>query len=100
MSANNIRMYARINFDSNAPGRCGVAAVDRLTGGGQQTSMGKRIRHSGNRYGCLYFTKPLIVRKEEGAIMHQRSSYSRAELVAHKRRDRTGTQIKVVPRIE
>src|SRR4029077_5381459 len=67
---------------------------------GQKTSMGKRIGHRGNCCGCLYFTKPLIVCKEEGAIVYQRPSEARAELIAHEWRDGTSTKIKVVLCIE
>src|SRR5260370_24245248 len=61
--------------------------------------MSRRIGHSGNCRGCLYFTKPLIVCKEEGAIVHQRPSDASAELVAHEWRDGTCIQIKGVSRI-
>src|SRR5215472_5640028 len=62
--------------------------------------MSKRVRHCGNCRGCLHFPKPLVVCEEKGAIVHQRSSDVRTELVAHEWWNRTATQIKVVLRIE
>src|SRR5262249_20319319 len=62
--------------------------------------MGKRIGRRGNCRGCSYFTKSLVVCKEEGMIVRQRPSDSSPELIAHKRRYRSITQIKVVPGIE
>jgi hypothetical protein len=62
--------------------------------------MGKRVGRRGNCCGRLRFTKSLVVRKEEGAIVRQRPSDSGTELVAHEWWDRAATQIKVVPGIE
>src|SRR5262249_40360049 len=93
-------LYARINAHGNTPARSGIGAAARIRNRGEQALMGKRIRHGGNRCGCLYLAKPLIVRKEEGAVMRQGPSESSTELVAHKRRYRGATQIKIVLGIE
>ena len=62
--------------------------------------MGKCVRDCCNCRGCLYLTKPFIVRKEECAIVHQWSSDAGAELVAYELWGGTAAQIKVVLRIE
>ena len=62
--------------------------------------MGKRIGHRGNRRGCLHLAKPLIVCKEEGAIVRQRPPDRGTELVADECRYRGVTQIEVVPGVE
>src|SRR5580658_3564153 len=62
------RLYLRINRNGNTSAGGGAAAGGRFTSGGQQSLMGKGIRCGGNCRGCLYFTKPLIVDKEERAV--------------------------------
>src|SRR5580704_11399486 len=71
-----------IHRNGDAPAWSGVGAGCWVIRGWQQTLMSKRIWHSSNCRGCLYFAKPLVVGKEEGAITLQRPSDSSAELIA------------------
>src|SRR5215831_21187033 len=62
--------------------------------------MSKRVGHSGDRGRCLYFTEPLIIDIKKSAIMQQRPANSSTELIAHKRRDGSKTEIEIVFGIE
>jgi hypothetical protein len=94
------RLHAGINSNRNAIEGSGAGAGAGITSRGEQTLMGKGVRHGGNCREGLYFTKTFIVCKEKGSIMHQRPSDGSAELVAHEWQYRAASQIKVVFGIE
>src|SRR5271165_673356 len=89
-----------IHRNGDASARSSVAAGRRVGSGGQQSLMRQGIRHRGNCRGCLYFAKPLIIGKKEGAITPQRPSDSGAELIADERWDPTVAEIEVVLSVE
>src|SRR5262245_20389103 len=62
--------------------------------------MGKRVGHGGDGCGCLHFTEPVVICKNERAVVHKWPADSSAELVADKGGDRCAAQVKVVPGIE
>src|SRR5215469_7626129 len=62
--------------------------------------MGKRVRHCGDRCGRLYFPESLIAHVKKGTPTQQRPANASAELIAHKRGDRSTAQIEVVFGIE
>src|SRR5580658_5990201 len=94
------RLNRRIHRNGDTPASSGVGASGRITRGWEQSLMGEGIGYRGNCRGCLYFTKSLIIGKEESSITLQWPSDSGAELIADKLRDWIGAQIEVVLSVE
>src|SRR5215831_14926453 len=84
-------LHTWIDSDDNTSVRRSVTAGRWVAVRGQQTLMGKGIRHRGDCCGCLYFPESLIAHVKKGTTTHQRPANSSAELVADKRRTRSST---------